>query len=67
MRNSSDSFMLIPLKLSEDNVDTCGLDIILRLFVLLVCKEARWPSGRASDFGSRGRGSILTRVAVLYP
>ena len=29
--------------------------------------EAQWPSGRASDSGSRGRGSILTQVAVLYP
>ena len=30
-------------------------------------REAPWPSGRASDIGARGRGSILTRVAVLYP
>ena len=29
--------------------------------------EARWPGGRASDSGARGRGSILTQVAVLYP
>ena len=29
--------------------------------------EALWPSGRASDFGARGRGSILTQVTVLYP
>ena len=29
--------------------------------------EARWPSGRASDSGARGRGSILTQVAVLCP
>ena len=30
-------------------------------------REAPWPSGRASDIGARGRGSIFTRVAVLYP
>ena len=29
--------------------------------------EARWPSGRASDSGARGRGSILPQVAVLFP
>ena len=29
--------------------------------------EAPWPSGRASDSGARGRGSILTQVAVLCP
>ena len=29
-------------------------------------REARWPSGRASDSGARGRGSILNRVAMLY-
>ena len=28
--------------------------------------EARWPSGRASDTGAIGQGSILTQVAVLY-
>ena len=26
-----------------------------------------WPSSRALDSGAGGRGSILTRVAVLYP
>ena len=30
-------------------------------------REARWPSGRASDSEARGRGSILTQVAELYP
>ena len=35
--------------------------------VILALGEARWPSGRASDSGVRGRGSILTQVAVLYP
>ena len=30
--------------------------MILRLSFSLVCKEARWPSGRASDSGARGRG-----------
>ena len=29
--------------------------------------EARLPSGRASDSEARGRGSVLTQVAVLYP
>ena len=29
--------------------------------------QIREASGRASDNGARGRGSILTRVAVLYP
>ena len=28
-------------------------------------KEARWPSGRVSDSGARGQGSILSLVAVL--
>ena len=28
-------------------------------------QEARWPSGRASDSGARGCGSILTEVAVF--
>ena len=27
--------------------------------------KARWPSGRVSDSGARGRGSILTQVAIL--
>ena len=27
--------------------------------------EARWPKGRASDSIARGRGSILTQVAVF--
>ena len=27
--------------------------------------EARWHSGRASDSGARGRGSILTQLAML--
>ena len=35
--------------------------------VLFGIREARWPNGRASDSGARGRGFILTRVAVLYP
>ena len=30
-------------------------------------REAWWPSGRASDSGARGRGSILTQVPVLCP
>ena len=29
--------------------------------------KAPWPSGRASDSGAKVGGSILTRVAVLYP
>ena len=29
--------------------------------------EVRWPSGRASDSGARGRGSSLTQVAMLRP
>ena len=38
-----------------------------RMIVVIGSQEARWPSGRASDSGARGRGSILTQVAVLCP
>ena len=37
------------------------------LFAITAADEARWPSGRASDSGVRGGGSVLTHVAVLYP
>ena len=51
------------------------LNIFLSTFTLLYTdplntflnREAQWPSGRASVIGARGRGSILTKVAVLYP
>ena len=35
--------------------------------IVMNIREARWPSGRASDSGARGRGLILTQVAALYP
>ena len=31
----------------------------------IICREARWPSGRAPE--REVGGSILTQVAVLYP
>ena len=30
--------------------------------ISFVLRDAWWPSGRASDYGARGRGSILTHV-----
>ena len=30
--------------------------------ISFVLRDAWWPSGRASDSGARGRGSILTHV-----
>ena len=36
-------------------------------FISEYTEEARWPRGRASDSGARGRGSIFTQVAVLCP
>ena len=38
----------------------------LDLFVYYLRWGARWPSGRVSDSGERGRGSITTS-AVLCP
>ena len=50
-------------------VDICPSQLLVSQTerVELILWEARWPSGRASDSGARGRGLILTRVAVLYP
>ena len=36
-------------------------------YLFYYVREARWPSGRASDSEARGRGSILTEVAFFCP
>ena len=50
-------------------VDICPNQLLVSQTerVKLILWEAGWPSGRVSDSGGRGRGSILTVVAVLYP
>ena len=43
------------------------ISFLVLIIHTLTRREARWPSDRASDSGARGRDSILTLVAVLYP
>ena len=47
--------------------DNAPLSSILCSKFIPIIREAPWPSGRESDSGARGRGSILTQVAVLCP
>ena len=35
--------------------------------ISFVLRDTWWPSGRASDSGARGRGSILTHVLKHNP
>ena len=46
---------------------TLYLIFIEQILVMYLLQEARWPSGRASDSGARGVGSIPAQVAVLCP
>ena len=37
------------------------------LFTNNKSEKARWPGGKASDSRAKGRGSILTELAMLCP
>ena len=46
---------IIPCIIKYHQIFTLPLFLCNRIFTNM-CKEARWPSGRASDSGARGRG-----------